>query len=127
MAKGGFPGRKMGKAGGVGGGIGMMRQQAQMQQKLLKMQKDIEKAQEEVEATLYTATVGGGAVKAVCSGKKELTELVISPDLLNGDDAEMLQDMVVSAVNEALRQADDAMSKTMDGIGSGLNLGAFGL
>ena len=87
----------------------------------------IAEKQAEIEATLYTATVGGGAVKAVCTGKKELTELVISPDVLNGDDAEMLQDMIISAVNEALRQADDAMSKTMDGIGSGLNLGAFGL
>ncbi|MBR2896204.1 MAG: YbaB/EbfC family nucleoid-associated protein [Oscillospiraceae bacterium] len=123
MAKGGFPGRKMG--GGIGGS--MMRQQAQMQQKLLKMQKDIEKAQEEVEATLYTATVGGGAVKAVCSGKKELHELTISPELLGGDDVEMVQDMIMSAVNEALRQADDAMTKTMDGISSGMNLGAFGL
>ena len=120
MAKGGFPGGRM--AGGA-----MMRQQAQMQQKLIKMQKEIEEKQAEIEATVYTATVGGGAVKAACTGKKELTELVISPDLLNADDAEMLQDMVISAVNEALRQADDAMSKTMDGIGSGLNLGAFGL
>ena len=120
MAKGGFPGGRM--AGGA-----MMRQQAQMQQKLIKMQKEIEEKQAEIEATAFTATVGGGAVKAVCTGKKELTELVISPDLLNGDDAEMLQDMVISAVNEALRQADEAMSKTMDGIGSGLNLGAFGL
>lgn len=119
MAKGGFP-------RGMGGG-GMMRQQAQMQQKLLKMQKDIEKAQQEVEATLFTATVGGGAVKAVANGKKELTELVISPEVLNGEDAEMVQDMILSAANEALRQADDAMSKTMDGIGGGLNLGAFGL
>ena len=120
MAKGGFPGGRM-------GGGNMMRQQAQMQQKLLKMQKDIEKAQQDVEATLSSATVGGGTVKAVCNGKKELQELVISPDALNPDDAEMLQDMIISAVNEALRQAEEAMSKTMDGIGSGLNLGAFGL
>lgn len=120
MAKGGFPGGRM-------GGGNMMRQQAQMQQKLIKMQKEIEEKQAEIEASLFTATVGGGAVKAVCTGKKELTELVISPDLLNGDDAEMLQDMVISAVNEALRQADETMSKTMEGISGGLNLGAFGL
>lgn len=123
MARGGFPGGRM------GGSSNMARQQAQMQQKLLKMQKEIEEKQAEIEATLYTATVGGGAVKAVCSGKKELQELVISPDALNPDDAEMLQDMIISAVNEALRQAEDAMNKTMDGISSssGLNLGAFGL
>lgn len=118
MAKGGFP-RGMGNSG-------MMRQQAHMQQKLLKMQKDIEKAQEEVEATLFTATVGGGTVKAVASGKKELTELTIDPEALVPEDVEMVQDMILSAVNEALRQADDAMSKTMDGLNS-LNLGAFGL
>ena len=120
MAKGGFP---RGAAGMNTGGL--MRQQAQMQ--LLKMQKDIEKAQEEVEKTLFSASVGGGTVKAVCSGKKELTELTISPEALSPDDAEMLQDMVLSAVNEALRQADEAMTKTMDGIGGGVNLGAFGL
>ena len=122
MAKGGFPGGRM-------GGGNMMRQQAQMQQKLLKMQKEIEEKQAEIEATLFTSTVGGGAVKAVCTGKKELQELVISPDVLNPDDAEMVQDMILSAVNEALRQAEDAMNKTMDGISSssGLNLGAFGL
>lgn len=120
MAKGGYP-------RGMMGGGNMMRQQAQMQQKLMKMQKDIEAAQKQVEETLFTATVGGGAVKAVANGKKELTELVISPDALNPDDAEMIQDMVLSAVNEALRQADDAMGKTMEGIGGGLNLGAFGL
>ena len=120
MAKGGFP------RGGIMGG-GMMRQQAQMQQKILKMQKEIEAAQQKVEETLFTASVGGGAVKAVCSGKKELTELHISPDVLSPEDAEAVQDMVLSAVNEALRQADDAMTKTMDGIGGQLNLGAFGL
>ena len=119
MAKGGFP-------RGMGGG-GMMRQQAQMQQKILKMQKEIEAAQQKVEETLFTASVGGGAVKAVCSGKKELTELHISHDVLSPEDAEAVQDMVLSAANEALRQADDAMTKTMDGIGGGLNLGAFGL
>ena len=120
MAKGGFP-----KGAMMGGG--MMRQQAQMQQKLLKMQKDIEKAQKEVEETLFTASVGGGVVKAVVNGKKELTELTISPDALNPDDAEMVQDMVLSAVNEALRQADEAMEKSISGVTGGLNLGAFGL
>ena len=86
MAKGGFP-------RGMGGG-GMMRQQAQMQQKILKMQKEIEAAQQKVEEALFTASVGGGAVKAVCSGKKELTELHISPDVLSPEDAEAVQDMV---------------------------------
>lgn len=119
MAKGGFP-------RGMGGG-NMMKQQMAMQQKIKKMQQDIEKAQAEVEASLFTATVGGGAVKAVCNGKKELTELTLSPDVLNPDDVEAVQDMILSAVNEALRQADETMTRTMDGISGGLNLGAFGL
>ena len=120
MAKGGFP------RGGMMGG-GMMRQQAQMQQKLLKMQKEIERVQQEVEATIFTASVGGGTVKASCNGKKELTELVISPEAMNPEDAEMLQDMVISAVTEALRQAEEAMNKAVDSASGGLNLGAFGL
>lgn len=120
MAKGGFP-----KGGMMGGG--MMRQQAQMQQKLLKMQKDIEKAQQEVEAAVFTASVGGGTVKVSCNGKKELTEVVIAPEALNPEDAEMLQDMVLSAANEALRQAEEAMGKAVEGASGGLNLGAFGL
>ncbi len=122
MAKSGFPKKRLGGAK-LGGGNNML----QMQQKLLKVQKEIEEKQAEVEATLYTATVGGGAVKAVCNGKKELAELVISPDLLNTDDVEMVQDMLMSAINDALRQADDAMSATMDRIGGGINLGAFGM
>jgi hypothetical protein len=115
MAKGGFPHG------------GMNKQQLLMQQKLLKMQKDIEKAQAEVEETLFTASVGGGAVKAVCNGKKELTELTLSPDILSPEDAEAVRDMILSAVNDALRQADDAMTKTMDGVSGGMHLGAFGL
>lgn len=120
MAKGGFPGARR-------GGTNPMRQQAQMQQKIIKMQKEIEAKQDEVEAMLFTATVGGGAVKAVCSGKKELCELTIAPEALNPDDAEALQDMVISAVNEALRQADETMDKTLEGFSGGLGLGAFGL
>ena len=117
MAKGGFP-KWM---GGFGGG-NMMRQQAQMQQKIKKMQEEMAKTQEAVENTLFTASVGGGTVKAVVSGKKELKELTIAPDALNPEDAEMIQDMVVSAVNEALRQAEDAMNKGMEGLTSGLNI-----
>ena len=117
MAKGGFP-KGM---GGFGGG-NMMRQQAQMQQKIKKMQEEMAKTQEAVENTLFTASVGGGTVKAVVSGKKELKELTIAPDALNPEDPEMIQDMVVSAVNEALRQAEDAMNKGMEGLTSGLNI-----
>ena len=117
MAKGGFP-KGM---GGFGGG-NMMRQQAQMQQRIMKVQQEMAQKQEEVENTLFTASVGGGAVKVTANGKKELTELSISPEVLNPEDAETLQDMVLSAVNEVMRQAEDAMNKSMEGLTTGLNI-----
>lgn len=101
--------------------------QAEVQQKIAQMQEAMNSAQEEVEARSFTASVGGGAVEAVASGKKELVSLTIKPEAVDPEDVEMLQDLVVSAVNEALRQAGDAMDKAMDGITGGLDLGKFGL
>lgn len=121
MAKG-YSARK-----GFSGGAGMMQQQAQMQQKLMKMQQEMNKAQEEVENSSFTASVGGGAVTAVVSGKKELTALTIKPDAVDPEDVEMLQDLVISAVNEALRQAEDAMSTSMNALTGGLNIPGLGL
>ena len=115
MAKG-YSARK-----GFSGGAGMMQQQAQMQQKLMKMQQEMSKAQEEVENSSFTASVGGGAVTAAVSGKKELTALTIKPDVV------MLQDLVISAVNEALRQAEEAMSSSMNALTGGLNIPGLGL
>ena len=112
--------------GGYGGG-GMMRQQQQMQQKIMKMQQEMKEAQEAVEATEFSASVGGGAVTATVNGKKEMTAIAIKPEAVDPEDVEMLQDLVLSAVNEALRQAGDAMDKAMDSITGGLNLGGFGL
>ena len=113
--------------GGFSGGAGMMRQQQQMQQRILKMQQEMEKAQADVENAFFSATAGGGVVKATVSGKRQLTELVIQPEAVDPEDVEMLQDLVVSAVNEALRQAGEAMEKSMSGVTGGLDLGAFGL
>ena len=107
---------------GFTGGAGMMQQQAQMQQKIMKMQQDMAKAQEEVEQTQFTASVGGGVVTAVVSGKKELTALTIKPDAVDPEDVEMLQDLVISAVNEALRQAAEAMENSMKSATGGLNI-----
>ena len=107
---------------GFTGGAGMMQQQAQMQQKLLKMQQEMAKAQEEVEQSAFTASAGGGVVTAEVSGKKELTALTIQPDAVDPEDVEMLQDLVISAVNEALRQAEDAMSSSMNALTGGLNI-----
>lgn len=116
MAKGGFRG------GPMGGGMNMnMIKQAQ------KMQQDMMKMQEELESAEYSATAGGGVVTAVVSGKKELTSLTIDPEAVDPEDVEMLQDMVVAAVNEALRKADASASENMAKLTGGLNLGGLGL
>ena len=108
--------------GGFGGAQGQMMRQQQMQQKIMQMQQQMAKAQEDVENTDFTATVGGGAVQAVVSGKKELKALNIKPEVVDPEDVEMLQDLVVSAVNEALRQAEDAMNKSMNAFTGGLGI-----
>lgn len=95
----------------------MMKQAQKMQQDLLKMQQDLEEQ-------VYTAAAGGGVVKATVSGKRELTELTIDPDAVDPDDVEMLQDMVIAAVNEALRKAEDASAQSMSRITG--NLGGLG-
>ena len=109
--------------GGFSGGGSAMRQQ-QMQQKLLKMQQDMAAA---LENASFTASVGGGVVQATVSGKKELTALTVKPEAVDPEDVEMLQDLVISAVNEALRQADEAMNSSMQSFTGGLNLPGFGL
>ena len=108
------------------GGGATMKQQA-MQQQLMKMQEDMAKKQQEVEEKSFTASVGGGAVSVTVNGKKEVTALSIKPEAVDPEDVEMLEDMVVSAVNEALRQAEDAMSTSMNALTSSLGLGGLGL
>ena len=107
--------------GGFSGGGSAMRQQ-QMQQKLLKMQQDMAAAQEAVENASFTASVGGGVVQATVSGKKELTALTVKPEAVDPEDVEILQDLVISAVNEALRQAEEAMESAMGALTGGLNI-----
>lgn len=87
-----------------------------MQQDLLKMQEELENAQ-------YSATAGGGVVSATVSGKHQLVSLEIDPEAVDLEDVEMLQDMVIAAVNEALRKAEDASSQSMSRLTGGLNLG----
>lgn len=87
------------------------------------MQQDMLKIQAELEEKEYIATSGGGVVKAVANGKRELVSLEIGPEAVDPDDVEMLQDMVVAAVNEALRQAETSMNEGMASITGGLNLG----
>jgi len=110
--KGGFRG-----GGGMGGGMNMnMIKQAQ------KMQEDLMKMQAEMEDKTYSAQSGGGAVTAVVTGKHELTALTIEPDAVDPEDVEMLQDLIVAAVNEAMRKAEASMSESMSKLTGGLNL-----
>jgi len=101
--------------------------QAEMQARIQQMQEQVNAAQEAVEAQEFTASVGGGVVEAKVNGKKEVLAVTIKPEAVDPEDVEMLQDLVVSAVNEALRQANDAMEQSMSDVTGGLNLGAFGL
>ena len=101
--------------------------QAELQQKIAQMQEQMNATQEAIEAKEFTASVGGGVVEAKVNGKKEVLSINIKPEAVDPEDVEMLQDLVVSAVNEALRQAGDAMEQGMNSVTNGLNLGVFGL
>ncbi len=101
--------------------------QAEMQAKIAEMQQKMTETQEAVEAQEFTASVGGGVVEVKVNGKKEVVSLNIKPEAVDPEDVEMLQDLVISAVNEAIRQADEAMENGMNSLTGGLNLGAFGL
>ena len=88
-----------------------------------RMQRQMEEGQKELEAKEFTAKAGGGAVEATVSGKKELVKLSISQDAVDPDDVEMLEDMIVAAVNEAMKQADDASQELMGRMTGGLGGG----
>ena len=87
-----------------------------------KMQEEMAKAQAELEEREFTATAGGGAVTVVVSGKKELKSLTIEPEVVDPEDIEMLQDLVISATNEALRQVEETSNEEMSKITGGMNL-----
>ena len=87
-----------------------------------KMQEEMARAQAELEEREFTATSGGGAVTVVVSGKKELKSLTIEPEVVDPEDIEMLQDLVLSAVTEALRQVEETSNEEMSKITGGMNL-----
>ena len=104
---------------GMGGGPGNM--QAMLRQ-AQKMQEDAQRIQAELEATEYSATAGGGAVSATVNGKHELVALTIHPDVVDPDDAEMLADLVMAAVNEAGRNAAKDSEQKMGAVTGGMNI-----
>ena len=112
MAKrGGFPG------GGMPGNMSNLMKQAQ------RMQRQMEESQKELEVKEFVAKAGGGAVEVTVTGKKEITKVKLSEEVVDPDDIEMLEDLVMAAANEALRMADEAsneiMSKMTGGLGGG--------
>lgn len=116
MAKrGGFPG------GGMPGNMANLMKQAQ------KMQRQMEEQAKELETKEFTATAGGGAVKVTVSGKREVLSVELQEEVVDPEDIEMLQDLVVAAVNEALRQVDEANSSVMSKLTGGLGGGMPGL
>ena len=94
----------------------------QMMRQAQKMQKELNKAQEEIATVSFEATAGGGMVTAVASGDMAITSLTIDPDAVDPEDVEMLQDMVVAAVNEALRGVSELSNQRMSAVTGGMNI-----
>ena len=113
MAKGGFR--------GMPGGMN----QAAMMKQAQKMQQDMIRMQEEMENKTYSSSAGGGMVTATVNGKHQVVGVEIKPEAVDPDDVEMLQDMIIAAVNEAMRTADVDAQQNMARITGGLNLGGM--
>lgn len=112
MAKrGGFPG------GGMPGNMNNLMKQAQ------RMQRQMEESQKELETKEFTAKAGGGAVEVTVTGKKEVTKVKLTEEVADPDDIEMLEDLVVAAVNEAMRMAEEANAEVMNKMTGGLGGG----
>ncbi len=112
MAKrGGFPG------GGMPGNMSNLMKQAQ------RMQRQMEENQKELETKEFTAKAGGGAVEVTVTGKKEVTKVKLSEEVVDPDDIEMLEDLVMAAANEALRMAEEANTEAMSKMTGGLGMG----
>ena len=104
---------------GMGGGPQNMQAMVKQAQK---MQEEMEKAQEELNEREYTTSAGGGMVECTINGTKELSALIINKDAVDPDDVEILQDMIIGAVNEAIRKAEEVHAAEMEKITNGLSL-----
>ncbi|WMC94203.1 YbaB/EbfC family nucleoid-associated protein [Kineothrix sp. MB12-C1] len=106
-----------GFSGGMPGNMNNLMKQAQ------RMQRQMEENQKEMETKEFTASSGGGAVEVTVTGKKEVVKVKLSEEVVDPEDIEMLEDLVVAAMNEALRQAEEANSEVMNKMAGGLGLG----
>lgn len=107
MARRGFPG---------GGNMNNMMKQVQ------KMQKQMADAQQAIEEKEFTSTSGGGVVEVTVNGKKEVLKINIDPDVIDPEDKEMLEDLVLAAINDAMKQADDFSQEQMGRLTGGMNI-----
>ena len=111
--RGGYPG------GAMPGNMNNLMKQAQ------RMQRQMEESQKEMETKEFTAKAGGGAVEVTVTGAKEVVKVVLAEEAVDPDDIETLQDMIVAATNEALRQAEEAHNQKMSKMTGGMNLGGL--
>lgn len=111
-------GMRAGKKPGGGGQASMQKQLQQVQQ----MQRRMEEMQAELETKEMTASAGGGAVSVTANGKKEITAIEIKPEVVDPDDVEMLQDLIMVAVNEAMRQVEELSQSEMSKLTGGLSI-----
>ena len=112
----------MAKRGGFPGGMGMPGNMNNLMKQAQRMQRQMEESHRELETKEFTAKAGGGAVSVTVTGGKELTNVTISPEAVDPDDVEMLQDLILAAVNEALKMADEANSEVMGKMTGGLGM-----
>lgn len=96
--------------------------QGNMMKQIQKMQEDMERIQAEVEATKYTSSVGGGAVEVTVNGSHEVLSIKMQPDVVDPEDIEMLEDLLISALNESIKKANDAMEQGMEKAKGGLSI-----
>ncbi|MCI8853302.1 MAG: YbaB/EbfC family nucleoid-associated protein [Lachnospiraceae bacterium] len=111
----------MAKRGGFPGGMGMPGNMNNLMKQAQRMQRQMEESQKELETKEYTAAAGGGAVEITVSGKKEITKVKLSQEVVDPDDVEMLEDLIMAAANQALRQMEEettaAMARLTGGMG----------
>ena len=108
--------RRGGFSGGMPNNMNNLMKQAQ------KMQKKMQEMQEDLDSQVFEDSAGGGAVKVTVTGKKEVTKVSIDPEVVDEDDVEMLEDLILAAVNEAMRTADEKVNQQMSKVTGGLNM-----
>ena len=111
------------RGGGFPGGMGMPGNMGNLMKQAQKMQRQMEESQKELESAEFTAKAGGGAVEVTVTGKKLIKSIKLQEEIVDPEDIETLEDSIVAAVNEALKQVDDASSSSMSKLTGGLGMG----